>query len=91
MHLLICSLNAFRRSILFPREHSESFVSDSLKFIFVMLVACIALFVWAAVVLATVSAYRGSTALMSSQPTLAFSPAFGLHVDTESGSVLLQH
>ncbi|GIL56505.1 hypothetical protein Vafri_11862 [Volvox africanus] len=40
------------RSILFPREHEESFISDSLKFICGMLVLCLALYVWAAVVLA---------------------------------------
>lgn len=39
------------RSILFPREHEQSFVSDSLKFIIFMLVGCMALFMWAAVVL----------------------------------------
>ncbi|KAG2500541.1 hypothetical protein HYH03_001317 [Edaphochlamys debaryana] len=41
------------RSILFPREHEESFISDSLRFIAVMLAACLGLYVWAAVVLAT--------------------------------------
>jgi magnesium-transporting ATPase (P-type) len=46
------------RSILFPREHSESFISDSLKFIGVMLLACIGLFIWAAVVLASVGAHK---------------------------------
>ncbi|GIL93414.1 hypothetical protein Vretifemale_20808 [Volvox reticuliferus] len=40
------------RSILFPREHEESFISDSLKFICGMLVLCLALYIWAAVVLA---------------------------------------
>ncbi|GLI67792.1 hypothetical protein VaNZ11_012078 [Volvox africanus] len=40
------------RSILFPREHEESFISDSLKFICGMLVLCLSLYVWAAVVLA---------------------------------------
>jgi cation-transporting ATPase 13A2 len=44
------------RSILFPREQAEAFVSDSLKFILVMLVICMGLFVWAAVVLATIGA-----------------------------------
>ncbi|GLC61164.1 hypothetical protein PLESTB_001725200 [Pleodorina starrii] len=44
------------RSILFPREHEESFISDSLKFILGMLVACMALFAWAAVVMAGVGA-----------------------------------
>eukprot|EP00882_Tetradesmus_deserticola_P011647 GHRQ01012321.1.p1 GENE.GHRQ01012321.1~~GHRQ01012321.1.p1 ORF type:complete len:287 (+),score=60.12 GHRQ01012321.1:2438-3298(+) len=39
------------RSILFPRDGSESFISDSLKFIGVMLVACMGIFIWAAVVL----------------------------------------
>jgi magnesium-transporting ATPase (P-type) len=43
--------NKHRRSILFPREQAEAFISDSLKFILVMLAACMVLFVWAAVVL----------------------------------------
>lgn len=40
-----------RRSILFPREHEESFISDSLRFIVVMLAGCMGLYIWAAVVL----------------------------------------
>lgn len=44
------------RSILYPRDGSESFISDSLKFIGVMLVACIGIFIWAAVVLASIGA-----------------------------------
>ncbi|KAG2425624.1 hypothetical protein HYH02_014997 [Chlamydomonas schloesseri] len=44
------------RSILFPREHEESFISDSLRFICVMLAACMGLYIWAAVVLAQVGA-----------------------------------
>ncbi|PNH10671.1 Dynein-1-alpha heavy chain, flagellar inner arm I1 complex [Tetrabaena socialis] len=44
------------RSILFPREHEESFVSDSLRFIAVMLAACLGLYVWAAVVLTQIGA-----------------------------------
>eukprot|EP00879_Flechtneria_rotunda_P018825 GHRR01019759.1.p1 GENE.GHRR01019759.1~~GHRR01019759.1.p1 ORF type:complete len:982 (+),score=342.10 GHRR01019759.1:311-3256(+) len=44
------------RSILHPRDSSESFVSDSLKFIGVMLVACMGIFIWAAVVLAQLGA-----------------------------------
>lgn len=47
------------RSILFPKEHSDSFISDSLKFIAVMLTACIGLFIWAAVVLASIGAHPG--------------------------------
>lgn len=44
------------RSILHPREHQQSFVSDSLKFICVMLLGCMALYIWAAVVLASIGA-----------------------------------
>ena len=44
------------RSILFPREHSQSFISDSLKLIAVMLAACMGVFIWAAVVLVQVGA-----------------------------------
>ncbi|PNW86612.1 hypothetical protein CHLRE_02g093700v5 [Chlamydomonas reinhardtii] len=44
------------RSILFPREPEESFISDSLRFICVMLAACMGLYIWAAVVLAQVGA-----------------------------------
>ncbi|EFJ40236.1 hypothetical protein VOLCADRAFT_108270 [Volvox carteri f. nagariensis] len=44
------------RSILFPREHEESFISDSLKFICGMLTLCLALYIWAAVVLAHMGA-----------------------------------
>ncbi|KXZ43114.1 hypothetical protein GPECTOR_102g67 [Gonium pectorale] len=44
------------RSILFPREHEETFISDSLRFIVVMLAACMGLYIWAAVVLASVGA-----------------------------------
>lgn len=53
------------RSILHPREHSGSFISDSLKFIGVMLVVCIGLFIWAAVVLIQVG---------GSWPSAAFQP-----------------
>lgn len=44
------------RSILFPREQAAAFISDSLKFIAVMLVACMGLFAWAAVVLSHIGA-----------------------------------
>lgn len=47
------------RSILFPREQAEAFISDSLKFIIVMLCACMGLFVWAAIVLARIGAPPG--------------------------------
>ncbi|GFR50065.1 hypothetical protein Agub_g12207, partial [Astrephomene gubernaculifera] len=47
------------RSILFPREHEESFISDSLRFICAMLAGCMGLYVWAAVVLASVGASPG--------------------------------
>jgi hypothetical protein len=52
----LCLRISPRSSILFPREHEEDFISDSLKFIFVMLVVCMALYVWAAVVLARMGA-----------------------------------
>ena len=44
------------RSILFPTEHERSFVNDSLVFIGFMLVGCVALFVWAAIVLKSIGA-----------------------------------
>jgi cation-transporting ATPase 13A3/4/5 len=44
------------RSILFPPEHEQSFVNDSLIFISFMLVGCVALFIWAAVVLKSIGA-----------------------------------
>jgi len=44
------------RSILFPREHSGNFISDSLIFICVMLIICVGLYIWAAVILHDVGA-----------------------------------
>ena len=47
---------ALLRSILHPKEHGEAFVGDSLRFIGVMLAACLLLFVWAAIALALIGA-----------------------------------
>lgn len=44
------------KSILYPREHSESFVSDSLRFIAMMLAVCLLLYTWSATTLASVGA-----------------------------------
>ena len=49
------------RSILHPREHSEAFVSDSTCFIVFMLVGCMGLYIWAAIVLEAVGAWAGGT------------------------------
>lgn len=44
------------RSILYPRSHQQRFVSDSLHFIGFMLAGCLALYVWAALVLLSIGA-----------------------------------
>eukprot|EP00775_Hariotina_reticulata_P010483 gene10483-10642_t len=51
------------RSILHPRDGSDSFLRDSIIFIAVMLVACIGIFVWAAVALASIGAKPGRIAV----------------------------
>lgn len=47
------------KSILFPRQHRQSFVSDALKFIAFMLLMGIAFFIWDIVALARHGAGAG--------------------------------
>ncbi len=44
------------RSILHPRQHQESFASDSMRFIIMMCLICIGLYIWAAIELTHVGA-----------------------------------